>query len=70
MNNRLVCICNMISEQEIIQKLKKGAKSTQDIQFATKAGTSCGKCLPTIDRIVDEYLSNHPKDPQQKLDFR
>ena len=69
MNNRLVCICNMISEQEIIQKLKKGAKSTQDIQFATKAGTSCGKCLPTIDRIVDEYLSNHPKDPQQKLDF-
>ncbi len=40
MNNRLVCVCNMVTESEIIQKLKKGAKNTCDIQLATKAGTS------------------------------
>ena len=69
MNNRLVCVCNMVTESEIIQKLKKGAKNTCDIQLATKAGTSCGRCLPIIDRIVEEYFAKHPKDPQQKLDF-
>ena len=56
MSDRLVCLCNMISEQEILDELKKGAKSTVDIQYATRAGTSCGKCLTTIDKLVQDYL--------------
>ncbi|MGQ8335265.1 (2Fe-2S)-binding protein [Sunxiuqinia sp. A32] len=67
MGNRLVCICNMVSENEILSALKKGATSTEDIQYATRAGTSCGKCLMTIDQIVEEYLSGKPEDSQQKL---
>jgi len=55
MSDRLVCICNMVSEKEIIRELKKGAKETADIQEATKAGTSCGKCLILIDHIVEEF---------------
>lgn len=69
MGNRLVCICNMVSEKEIIAALKKGATSTEDIQYLTRAGTSCGKCLMTIDQVVQEYELNTPTDPQQKLDL-
>lgn len=69
MGDRFVCICNMVSEKEILTTLKKGAKSTEDIQFMTRAGTSCGKCLMTIDQIVEEYEMNAAIDPQRKLEL-
>jgi NAD(P)H-nitrite reductase large subunit len=68
MSNRLVCLCNLVDEKEIISILKKGATSTSDIQRLTRAGTSCGKCLPVIDALVNEFQNKRPKD-QQKLDF-
>jgi NAD(P)H-nitrite reductase large subunit len=50
----------MVSEKEIILELKRGAKETADIQKATKAGTSCGRCLVSIDHLVEEFhMQNH-----------
>jgi len=69
MSRSLVCVCNMVTENEILGVLKKGARSTADIQRATKAGTSCGKCLMTIDRIVEEFMNRQLADPQQQIDF-
>lgn len=69
MSNRLICICNLVDEKEIISVLKKGAVSAKDIQNITRAGTSCGRCLPVIDEIVSSYTKEKPKDQQGKLDF-
>jgi len=69
MSIRLVCICNVISENEIRTALNKGARTTTDIQHMTRAGTSCGKCLVVIDSLVEEYLAKLPDDPQLKIDF-
>ncbi|MFY9154094.1 MAG: (2Fe-2S)-binding protein [Prolixibacteraceae bacterium] len=69
MSKRLVCICNMVTEQEIMSALKKGARSTSEIQKLTAAGTSCGRCLVLIDALVEEFIANLPEDPQQKLNF-
>lgn len=69
MGKRIICLCNLVYEKEIINTLKKGAKSTKDIQNLTRAGTGCGRCLVVIDSIVDEFLTNQPINPQQKLDF-
>jgi len=62
MSNRLVCICNFVDEKEIKLYLAKGAQSTSDIQKLTRAGTSCGRCLPSIDALVEEYKKKKPKD--------
>lgn len=70
MSRSLVCICNMVTENEILSALKKGARSTRDIQHITRAGTSCGRCLVVIDSLVDEYLAKLPEDPQQRIDFQ
>jgi bacterioferritin-associated ferredoxin len=70
MGKSLVCLCNFITEDEILKALKKGARSTSDIQKLTNAGTSCGRCLVVIDAIVDEYISGLPEDPQQTIDFQ
>lgn len=69
MKQRLVCLCNMVSEKEIHNALIKGARTTSEIQKITRAGTSCGRCLPWIDSIVEEFLATKPTDPQQKINF-
>jgi len=69
MEKRLVCLCNMVTEKEIYNALEKGARSTSDIQKMTRAGTSCGRCLPWIDSIVENFLTQLNRDPQGKLDF-
>lgn len=69
MSNRLICICNFVDEKEIKLLLNKGAVSTKDIQHLTRAGTSCGRCLPLIDELVTLHKNQKPKVPQSKLDF-
>ncbi|RLD56186.1 MAG: hypothetical protein DRJ01_15610 [Bacteroidetes bacterium] len=69
MASRLVCLCNSVDEKEILSALKKGANSTSDIQRLTRAGTSCGKCLPVIDEIVNVYKKEKPKVQQTKLNL-
>lgn len=69
MANRLVCLCNFVDEKEIVSLLKKGANSTSDIQRLSCAGTSCGRCLPEIDEIVERYNKKKPKDQQGKLEL-
>ena len=69
MGRRIVCVCNFVEEREIKSVLLKGASSTSDIQKITGAGTTCGRCLPEIDQLVEDYLKEKPKDLQKKLDF-
>jgi nitrite reductase (NADH) large subunit len=69
MANRLVCLCNFVDEKEIRSVLKKGAESTADIQRFTRAGTSCGRCLPEIDELVLNHKKNKPEDQQRKLEL-
>ena len=64
MPRRLVCICNLVSEDEIQSVLHKGAESTVDIQKHTHAGTSCGRCLPEIDALVEEHKKRKPGNQQ------
>ena len=70
MKKRLVCLCNMVTEDEIKAVLKKGARSTREIQKLTSAGTGCGRCLVLIDELVEEFVSELPVDPQQKIQFK
>ena len=69
MNRSLVCVCNMVTEGEILKILKLGALSTADIQKFTKAGTSCGRCLTTIDSIAEEFWKQQSEDLQQRINF-
>lgn len=69
MDKKLVCLCNFIEEKEIIAAFKKGAVTTKDIQNITGAGTSCGRCIPEIDQLVEKWEKEKPKEQQKKLNF-
>lgn len=69
MANRLVCLCNFVEEKEILALLKDRANSTVDIQRLSRAGTSCGRCLPEIDQLVEKHQKKKPKNQQGKLEL-
>lgn len=69
MAERLVCLCNFVDEKEISLLLQKGAGSTAEIQDLTRAGTSCGRCLPVIDDLVEKHNKAKPKPLQGKLEL-
>ena len=66
---RLVCLCNHVTAQEIINVLRAGALSVEDVQQFTGAGTGCTRCVREIDAIVEDHLANVKKDPQLRIDF-
>ncbi len=67
MARRLVCMCNLVMEEEINSAFKKGAESTKDIQKLTHAGTSCGRCLPEIDALAEANKKKKPGNQQLLL---
>jgi bacterioferritin-associated ferredoxin len=69
MGRRLVCICNLVDENEIQKVLNKGAETTEHIQAHTRAGTSCGRCLPEIDAVVEEHKKKKPGNQQGTLEL-
>jgi len=67
--NRLVCLCNHVTAQEIKNILRDGALSTAEVQKFTHAGTGCTRCMREIDALVEEHLSTGKKDPQLRISF-
>ena len=67
MARKLVCVCNFITEKEILSSIAEGATTMEDIKLFTGAGTSCGKCHPAIKELLAESQKTRQKDPQTRL---
>lgn len=52
---KMVCICNQVTQSEIKKAVMKfGITTAQEVGFATKAGTTCGRCIQSIKKILSE----------------
>ncbi len=49
-----VCVCLRISLQEILEAIENGAKTLEEIQKITKAGTVCKLCVSPEDDVYGE----------------
>lgn len=50
--NRIVCHCKNVSYIDIRKAMTGGARTVQDIQRITGAGTGCGNCVGEIEKII------------------
>ena len=66
MSNKIVCLCNFVSEREINKALLKGAKTIRDIQELTGASSSCGRCIPALQQMISAYMASSV-NPQRQL---
>lgn len=54
--NQIVCGCFKVTAQQIVDAVKNGAKSFEEIQAITKIGTGCGGCIESNKAMVDYLL--------------
>ena len=50
--NRIVCHCNQVSYADIRMAMAEGARTVEEIQEITGAGTGCGNCIQDIEKIL------------------
>lgn len=51
-----VCLCKKISEEQIVEAVKNGAKTFEEVKEATEAGAGCckgGRCKSKIIEIIE-----------------
>jgi NifU-like protein len=51
----VICNCLGITDKDIEQAVKDGARTWERLQEATKIGTVCGGCKPKAEALLHEY---------------
>ncbi len=53
--DEIVCSCLNITNGMIRDAVKSGAKTLEEVQEITGAGTVCGACLDDVKRLIEEF---------------
>ncbi len=56
---RVVCQCMNITDQEIEHAVLEGARTFNDLQEMTKVGTGCGECKDEVMQLLEAYKNKH-----------
>ena len=56
---RVVCECMNITDQDIEHAVLEGAKTYYEVQEMTKAGTGCGECKEEVTQLLEMYRNKH-----------
>lgn len=59
-DDELVCRCNSITAGEIRENIREGAATLEQLKKKTRAGTGCGLCVKTLQRILDYSQLREP----------
>ena len=50
-----VCICKEVTQQSIVDAIKSGANSIEELQNLLGPATECGACYDFLQELLDEY---------------
>jgi NAD(P)H-nitrite reductase large subunit len=64
-DNKIVCGCYKVTEQDLRNAVKNGAKSFEEVQTATKVGTGCGHCVKGNKVLVNELIIKNKIEENQ-----
>lgn len=63
--DKVVCGCYNVTEQDLKNAVKNGAKSFEEVQAVTKVGTGCGRCVEGNKQLVNELIIRKKIDENQ-----
>ncbi len=55
--DKVVCSCMSVTSGMIQEAVNSGARTLEEVQEATGAGTVCGACLDEVKVLVDHFTS-------------
>lgn len=50
-----VCVCNAVTDSQIIEELDNGASNLRDISRRLEVGRNCGQCCKTAKQVIKQY---------------
>jgi NAD(P)H-nitrite reductase large subunit len=62
---KVICSCMKVTEQDLNNAIKNGAKSFKEVQAITKVGTGCGRCVGSNEKLVNQLLLTKKIDENQ-----
>lgn len=54
----IVCICRNVKTSQIVEAVKGGAKSVDEVRELTGAASCCGKCQFMVNALVTDNSDN------------
>ncbi|AGF71915.1 nitrite reductase large subunit NirB [Corynebacterium halotolerans] len=51
--NAQICSCNAVTKGRLVEAIADGAHSVEALKGCTRAGTSCGSCLPLMRNVLE-----------------
>lgn len=54
-----VCVCNAVTDSQIIEELDNGASNFRDISRRLEVGRNCGQCCKTAKQVINQYRSEN-----------
>lgn len=52
-----ICICNAITDRDIVKAAEQGARSTEDLAHELGVGLGCGRCTSCAKSILVECVA-------------
>jgi bacterioferritin-associated ferredoxin len=65
MRPKRVCLCRMVTEKELVDAIREGAHTLEEIRETTRATTGCGTCTVQVYHILQRELKNLPTRKNQ-----
>lgn len=60
LNNKKICLCKSVTRKSIIEAIKGGAYTLDDVAIKTRAGTGAchgTRCDDTINELIEEFTT-------------
>jgi bacterioferritin-associated ferredoxin len=55
----IVCICQRVSDRDIVRVVREGASSFEDLQIETGVASRCGCCQSCAREVFDKACAMH-----------
>lgn len=56
-SDKIVCYCMSVTNGMIRDAVASGARTLEEVQAITLAGTVCGTCIENIQHLVDHFVN-------------
>ncbi|MEQ9210657.1 MAG: (2Fe-2S)-binding protein [Pseudomonadales bacterium] len=58
----IVCLCRNVKTSQIVEAVKGGARSVDQVREATGAASCCGKCQFMVNALVTDHSDDNQCD--------